>query len=174
MAKKDLTLSSKALIWLLAAEDVIAPWISYREMTKAIRYGRRNTFDVAVHRLYQKGWIKFVDKEGERFLKLTKNGQIEALLSKAKIPKKQAWDGKWRIIVFDIPESAKEKRNLLRTLLKRNNFKRLQNSVYINPYPLNREAIRYLKETKLTDFIRIFKVEEMDEDTDLKKKFNLK
>jgi hypothetical protein len=49
----------------------------------------------------------------------------------------------------------------------------LQDSVYANPYPLNREAVKYLEETGLSEYIRIIKVEEMDNDRDLKKKFGL-
>ncbi|HYV33914.1 MAG TPA: hypothetical protein VE973_03645, partial [Candidatus Limnocylindria bacterium] len=166
--------SSKTLLWLLAIEDVVLPWVSYREMVKALRYGRRNTLDVTVYRLYKKGWIKFIDKQGERFVKLTKGGQIEALLAKARMPQPKVWDGKWRIVFFDIPESSKDKRNLLRSLLKKNDFRKLQASAYVSPYPLNREAIRYLTETNLKEFIRIVKVEEIDDDKDLRKMFSLK
>ena len=114
------------------------------------------------------------DKNSKRFIKLTQNGQIEALLAKAKLVQKpKIWDGKWRLIVFDIPESSREKRDLLRMLLKKNNFYKLQASVFISPYPLNREAIQYLRETKLNEFIRILKVEEIDDDRDLKRHFGL-
>jgi CRISPR-associated endonuclease Cas2 len=172
MPKKDLNFSSKILLWLLAAGDVVSLPISSREMYKAMS-GRRNTFEVTLYRLYKKGWIKYIDKEGLRFCKLTKSGQIEALLAKAILPQPQSWDGKWRMFIFDIPEVAQEKRHLLRSLLKRNGYKKLQASVYVNPYPLNREAVSYLKETKLINYIRIIKVEEMDYDKDLRKEFNL-
>lgn len=115
-----------------------------------------------------------VDKDNERFIKLTRSGQLEALLVKARLAEKpKKWDGKWRMVIFDIPEDSHEKRDFLRYLLKKNNFKKLQASVFINPYPLNREAVSYLKETGLIHFIRIIKVEEMDDDTDLKKHFKL-
>ncbi len=45
--------------------------------------------------------------------------------------------------------------------------------MFINPYSLNREAVSYLKESGLMDYIRILKVEEMDNDLDLQKKFKL-
>ena len=106
-------------------------------------------------------------------MRLTAEGQLEALLAKAKFPVPVKWDGKWRMVVFDIPEDSKEQRNKLRQLLKANNFYKLQASVYVNPYPLNREAVKYLQETKLIDYIRIIKVEEMDDDKDLKKHFQL-
>jgi hypothetical protein len=39
---------------------------------------------------------------------------------------------------------------------------------------MNREAIGYLKEAKLMDYIRILRVDEIDDDSDIKQKFNLK
>jgi phenylacetic acid degradation operon negative regulatory protein len=95
------------------------------------------------------------------------------LVHKARLPEKGPWDGKWRLFMFDIPEDYKEKRNILRKLLKANGFYKLQASVYINPHPLNREAIRFLKEKKLNQYIRILRVDEIDNDEDIKKRFNL-
>ncbi len=128
-----------------------------------------------VYYLSRKGFIKIVDKNNERFLKLTNKGQLEALLAKARLREKpQEWDGKWRLIIFDIPEESRQKRNHFRWLLKHNGFYQLQASVFINPYPLNREAVEYLRETGLMHYIRILKVDEMDEDKDLRKHFGLK
>ncbi|MEK7161155.1 MAG: CRISPR-associated endonuclease Cas2, partial [Patescibacteria group bacterium] len=84
------------------------------------------------------------------------------------------WDGQWRMVIFDIPEDFREKRDLLRSLLKRNQFIKLQASVFISPYALNREAIEYLNISGLKRYIRIIKIDEIDSDEDLKKRFNLK
>ena len=46
--------------------------------------------------------------------------------------------------------------------------------MYISPFALNREAIAYLSETGLIDFIRIMRVDEMDNDRKLKNHFRLK
>ena len=110
---------------------------------------------------------------GQRFLQLTKKGEMELLMARAWLNKPAEWDGRWRIIFFDIPENAKAKRNQLRKLLRTNNFTKLQASVYISPYPLNRSAIEYLKTSGLIDFIRIGKLEELDDDSNLRKKYNL-
>ena len=31
-------------------------------------------------------------------------GELEVLLAKVRAPKPKVWDGKWRVLVFDIPE----------------------------------------------------------------------
>ena len=176
MAKKDFTLSSKILMSLLAAGDMLL--VSPKELNRRLRSGQilGNNHSAAAISYYlaRKGLIKFIDKNNERFIKLTQKGQLEALLAKARLPESHAtWDGKWRLIIFDIPEDSNQKRDFFRTLLKKNGFIFLQASVYISPYPLNRAAIMYLKETKLIDYIRILKIEEMDNDRELRKKFNL-
>lgn len=45
----------------------------------------------------------------------------------------QPWDGKWRIVGFDIKESERNLRNVLRGYLKLSGFGMLQKSVYISP-----------------------------------------
>jgi len=177
MPKKDFTLVSKVLLSLLSAADMLL--VTPDEFRRRLRQGSitgdsRKAADVAYY-LAKHGFIRYVDKNNERFVKLTKKGQLEALLAKARLPgRNHKWDGKWRLIIFDIPEDSKDKRHFFRHLLKLNGFKLLQQSVYASPYPLNRDAVAYLQETRLISFIRIIKVEEMDNDTDLKKKFGLK
>jgi len=48
----------------------------------------------------------------------------------------QPWDGKWRIVGFDIKESERSLRNVLRQYLKLSGFGMLQKSVYISPLPV--------------------------------------
>lgn len=177
MAKKDFTLTSKILMGLLAFGDIlfVTPLELKKRGLRGEFFGDFSNFKSTVYYLIKKGLIKTVNKDNQRFIRLTKNGELEALLAKARLADiPTEWDGKWRMIIFDIPEDSHEKRDFLRHLLKKNNFKKLQASVFINPYPLNREAIEYLKATGLISFIRIIKVEEMDDDKDLKKIFGLK
>ncbi len=76
--------------------------------------------------------------------------------------------------MFDIPESHKNKRHLFRALLKDNGYYKLQASVYISPYQLNKEAVEYLNQSKLIDFVRILRVDKMDTEKKLKNHFNLR
>jgi CRISPR-associated endonuclease Cas2 len=128
----------------------------------------------SISRLKKQGLIKVCSGQGIKFIELTKKGELKVLLDLAAIKKPQVWDRKWRLIIFDIPEDARWQRNRLRKLLKQHQFYKLQASVYINPYSLNRQALDYLKQTGLIDFIRILRVDEMDFDLDLKNRFKLK
>lgn len=131
-------------------------------------------YDRAVKSLRQRGMVQFAESNGKKFVRLTKKGQLEALLSKAvgsRLPRRP--DGKWRLLMFDIPESSRQKRDLLRQLLKQNGFRKLQSSVFVSPFPLHSEAVMYLKESGLIDYIRMMRVDLMDDESSLKKMFQL-
>lgn len=128
-----------------------------------------------LQRLKNRGVIAVHKTDGETLLKLTPKGEMEVLLAKAKLNQEvpEKWDGKWRMVIFDIPEENRDQRNLLRALLRNNGFYKLQASVFVHPYPLNREAINYLKESGLIKYIRFARMEEIDDDADLREAFNL-
>ena len=65
--------------------------------------------------------------KGERRLRL-----IEARDFQFKKPKK--WDGRWRVLIFDIPERSKNTREQIRHTLLSIGFQRLQDSVWVYPY----------------------------------------
>ncbi|MBI2613152.1 MAG: hypothetical protein HYW62_00020 [Candidatus Levybacteria bacterium] len=55
------------------------------------------------------------------------------------------WDGKWRIIIYDIYTGKKQERELFRKTLKRLKFLKLQKSVYLTPFKCHDE-IEYLRQ----------------------------
>ncbi len=147
---------------------------SKRQWEQKRQPGTYEQYRQTAYRLRRKGYVNITKTAaGQKFLRLTRKGQLELLMAKAWLPKKQTWDGKWRMIMFDIPRDANDKRDKLRRLLKSGEFFKLQASVYLTPYPLNREAITYLKSTGLIDYIRIGRLEELDDDKDLLKHFKL-
>jgi len=73
----------------------------------------------------ERGLVRVVSKQGKKFLALTVKGELEKMFAKAKVSVIKEWDGKWRMIVFDIPDGASEKRDQLRWLLKRHGFIKL-------------------------------------------------
>ena len=77
-----------------------------------------------------------------------------------------AWDGKWRIIMLDVPESDKEKRNALRYLLKKADFVCLKNSVWISPYPYEHMFEEMKNDLKLTNEIMIVVTDSLDAETE--------
>ncbi len=174
--KVELTLPAAILTTLFMFVDVMPrPFEGKTHYFKRVWGGNLSykLYWQALKRLEERGWIKIFKEKESEFVKLTKNGKLQALLVKAKMEQPKKWDGKWRLIIYDIPEDSREQRHLFRKLLKHNGFYKLQASVFVSPYPLNSQAISYLKETGLDSYIRICRIDELDDDVDLKKYFNL-
>jgi hypothetical protein len=57
---------------------------------------------------------------------------------------KKDWDGKWRIIIFDVAERKRDGRDSFRWVLKSLKFYQLQKSVYLTPYACEDE-VEYLR-----------------------------
>lgn len=80
---------------------------------------------------------------------LTKQGWEKIKSLTPVYTKPQHWDGQWYLVIFDIPESHKQKREILRNKLKDLGFGMLQKSVWLSPY-------NYLEIiSKLISFYRI-------------------
>lgn len=88
--------------------------------------------------LVYRGLLKRV-KDGDTIgYELTRKGQDVAdayELGTLTIDKPRRWDGKWRIVAFDIKEFKKSAREELRSLLVALGFEKLQRSIWIHPYP---------------------------------------
>lgn len=93
---------------------------------------------LARYRLEQRGLIRKEEGANGTYLRLTSNGEksIEKILAREyRIPEPVWWDGKWRVFVFDIREKRRNTRAELRRLLAGAGFVRLQDSVWVHPYP---------------------------------------
>lgn len=112
-------------------------------------------------------------KREKNYLYLTNKGKQKAYFIKWKLKKTniKSWDGKWRIISFDIPERYKRLRERLRQKLMMLNFVRLHDSVWITPLPIENEINELLKILEIKYFVRYMVVEKINFDKDLRKKF---
>jgi DNA-binding transcriptional regulator PaaX len=80
--------------------------------------------------------------DGRIRVELTKGGRRELLIYKLdemKLAKPQHWDKKWRLVLFDIPHGQKKARDALRDKLKNLDFYPLQRSVFLTPFPCEKE-----------------------------------
>lgn len=91
-----------------------------------------------VHLKQEKGrFVLEISEEGRKF---QKKFELQDSLRAIKLSLPKTWDRKWRLLVFDIPESKKEAREALRDLLKYLGFYRFQDSVFIYPFPCEHEV----------------------------------
>jgi len=94
---------------------------------------RKEYISSSASKLTKRGLLKFRDgyyqltKEGEKLLR-----RWELANYSLKRPKR--WDGKWRMVIFDIPEKKKRVRMQVLSLFHQAGFYRLQDSVWVYPY----------------------------------------
>ena len=129
----------------------------------------------ATHRLEKNGLL-CLDKKGDAAsVRLTEKGRRElaqyAAESETLQPKK--WDGKWRLVIFDIKETKKGKRDRIRRNLARFGFEKLQNSIWVYPYECE-DLITFLKaDCKIDKEVLYIVSEKIPDDGWIKKKFGV-
>jgi DNA-binding transcriptional regulator PaaX len=77
------------------------------------------------------------------------------------------WDGQWRIVLLDLPESRKSERESLRYLLKKAGFVCLKNSAWVSPFPFEHLFMNIKKDLGLTTELMIFVTNNLDPETEL-------
>jgi DNA-binding transcriptional regulator PaaX len=106
--------------------------------------------------------------QGE-FARLTQKGRqkVAALkLDSRESLSNPNWDGKWRIVLLDLPEDRKSERESLRYLLKKAGFIRLKNSAWISPFPFEFLFQNIKKDFGFTTEVMIVVTESIDPETD--------
>lgn len=128
-----------------------------------------------VGRLARRGWVEKVEtKDGVKVI-LTGEGKKQVLMFKLGElrSKKEEWDGKWRVVFFDVEEKKKGKRRILRRYLGKLGFWQMQKSVWVCPYDCDNE-IKYLREVlEVPSEVKIGVMERIENEEDLKKIFKL-
>lgn len=106
---------------------------------------KKSALALTLKRLRENGLIDFIDDK-QLIVRLTDRGKDRALWTRMKVINEK-WDGKWRIVIWDIPENRRVARDLLRYKLKWLGFKQLQKSVWVtkkNCTKLLRDFVRQL------------------------------
>jgi len=125
--------------------SVAAPMLPYQLMKAYVRQKKfeKRRFKENVKRLHDRGLIEMnPHHDGQMSIRLLPKG--EKMLERYKLeeidiarPKK--WDGVWRFILFDVPENKKHARRELSAKLRELGFYRLQKSVFLHPFPCEKE-----------------------------------
>lgn len=147
-----------------------ADW--YKKQNRHKRYQIRKTFE----QLRRKRLIEMIEINGEIKMVLNENGKkrvVKYELEDMTIPKPKNWDGKWRLLIFDIPEKFHRERRALRIKLDELGFYPLQKSVWLYPYKCRDEIDFIVEFFKISPYIRIVEATGFDGDDFLKKEFKL-
>ena len=129
-----------------------------------------------IRNLYRTKMIEKKERpDGTVTITLTDKGKFKALTYKFRDMKieKGNWDGKWRIVIFDIPEKSKRGRDALREKLKEIGFHELQKSVFVSPYNCKNEVEFIIEFFDLRKYVRFGILDSIDNAVHLKNIFNL-
>lgn len=134
-----------------------------------------NRLKQTVNRLKERGFITTSEKEGQIVVEITKEGRKQILkydLEEMEIKVPNRWDGKWRFVIFDIPNKKKIARDLFRKKLKELGFFHLQRSVFVHPFPCQKE-IRFLRTVwEIEPYVFFFIAGYLEDDKWLRSKFS--
>lgn len=132
----------------------------------------------SIRRLYRSKMIDAKEnKDGSCTIILTGNGKSKALtykLDEMQINRPLKWDGQWRIVLFDIPESQRKIRDAFRYHLKLLGFFEFQKSVFIHPYDCEDEINYLIEFYNARRYIRFIIANSLDNELHLQTHFGLK
>jgi len=101
---------------------------------------------------------------------IVENGKQDDMNGKLQTDK---WDGKWRIVLFDVPESKRPVRDYLRGVLQRLGFREFQRSMWVWPHKLPTFLKRLLADPEMRKYTRAITTYDIDYDEDLRRNFRL-
>ncbi len=133
----------------------------------------------ALKNMAENGLVETLHSDNDTYLRITKEGRqklISLKLDEDTVIVPSTWDGQWRMVLIDIPESRKNERESLRYLLKKAGFVCLKNSAWISPFPLEHLFMNIKKDLGFETEMVIITTNSIDEITEkeLKKIFQIK
>ncbi|HEY4694569.1 MAG TPA: hypothetical protein VIH52_01235 [Candidatus Nanoarchaeia archaeon] len=165
--------TTKVILSLLAAGAVlgislITPGVpgAIVKLGRQFNPYRRKRLRENLKRLSEQELIGFREENGQTVVTLSDKGRQRVLkfdIDSVRIKKPKAWDGKWRVVIFDIPESKKRGREALRRKLKELGFYQLQKSTLLYPFECKDEIDFIKANCEVSDYVKYLVVEELEE-----------
>ena len=119
-------------------------------------------------RVSRDSWLALTKKGRKRLQKYT--------LENLAVTRPRVWDGKWRIVMFDIPRNPRtlnRARDHLRRMLKQLGLVSLQMSVWVHPFPCEEEISYVVELYGLQPYVRLAVAESVTGEQKLRKEFKL-
>lgn len=150
-----------------AAEEIRDPLrimsSSYKSMYGWIpkQYQKHNFYQL-ISRSFKTQLIEKIERNGEVYIRITSNGKelIQRDFPMLALQDKP-WDGKWRIVMFDVEEVNKKVRERLRGKLKELGFGMLQKSVFISPHDIMKDFIEFAQASGIKDYLYILETHKL-------------
>jgi len=146
-------MNSQTMVLLLLAQGQGAKTSAIKEILKISLDQSQNSINQAIKELKKAGAID----EKKRKLRATGNGRKRLPRIKKQLNYRLPyWLSNWTMLIFDIPEKDKKKRDQLRYRLKKQSFGMIQSSIWVTPRPLKKSLINFVKKN-LKDQVKFFR-----------------
>ena len=146
---------------LLVLEKSIDGYIRFEDFAyHPMMVGRdlkKSELSQAVKRLRENGLVELITDK-ELIFRLTDSGRDRALWKKMGLGEEK-WDGKWRLVIWDIPEKRRAARDLLRYKLKQLGFKQWQQSVWASKVNCTKLLRDFIRKTGIEDWVMVVESE---------------
>ncbi|MBU1457105.1 CRISPR-associated endonuclease Cas2 [Patescibacteria group bacterium] len=137
------------LLALEFAEDFFGNYRGSLRWAMNLHSGRERNYRYAKEVLLKK---ERIDQEKNNLL-LTDVGRNKLLEQFPLLEwRKKKWDGFWRVVMYDFPETEKGKRDSLRNFLKKLGFAQWQISVWVSPHPVIDKLDKLLIKQGIRDY----------------------
>lgn len=120
---------------------------------------KKSELSLVLKRLREQGLVEQVKLKNDIIIKLTEEGRD---LVGNNFEDKE-WDGKWRVVMFDIPEEKRIIRNLFRRNLKKWGFKHLQKSVWISKRNVFDKLTNYIKDLGVEKWVTVIEADKFSQ-----------
>ncbi len=162
MAVQKGSLSHSLLTALEKAVDGYVRIEDYMYHPSEYTYGRgfdrplkKSELAQVIKRLREKGLIDFIDTD-KLAVKITHLGK-EAI----GVETQSNWDGKYRVVIFDIPEEKRVIRNAFRRKIKHWGFKKIQQSVWVSKNDVTEKLSQTIKSLGVEEWIVILETDKV-------------
>lgn len=121
-----------------------------------------------LERLEREKMVEIKEVDNQQVVEISYRGKRRILkyaLDELAIEKPKYWDGKWRLVSYDIPKKYTSLRKILREYLHIWGFYPLHESVYLHAYPCGKQ-VEFLREyLGLGEYVRFFFVSRIENDS---------
>ncbi|KGX86884.1 phenylacetic acid degradation operon negative regulatory protein PaaX [Pontibacillus litoralis] len=112
----------------------------------------------AVSRMSKQGWLQSEKQGNKSYYSLSSKGvkRIDEAGNRIFKLNPDLWDGKWRMLLYSIPEEKRSLRDELRKELVWNGFGTLSNSLWISPNQLEDQVYELIAKYNIEDYVDFF------------------
>jgi phenylacetic acid degradation operon negative regulatory protein len=138
----------------------------YKLLYGDLKLAKQNSVYRALGRAEKRGYVKKRIVDEKTYIALTKLGRdkLKKIKDKPDFDTKvedKEWDGKYRLVFFDIPEKNRAVRDLLRSKLKELGFVGWQKSVWVGREDVTAKLRGFFEEAGLRDYALVIETEDL-------------